>query len=179
MTTGKADNRVVSFIESLRGRRIGIVGAGVSHADLIRLLVEKGASVTLCDRKKSLEEFGPLGRELAGLGVQFRLGEGYLQNLTDFEIFFRTQGTLLQPARAHRRPPPGRGCDQRAGAVLPAVPLQDLRRHWQRRQDHHHLPHCRNAPAGGQNRPPGRQHRPGPSCPSSSRYSPATRRWWS
>lgn len=92
MTTGKADNRVVSFIESLRGRRIGIVGAGVSHADLIRLLVEKGASVTLCDRKKSLEEFGPLGRELAGLGVQFRLGEGYLQNLTDFEIFFRTPG---------------------------------------------------------------------------------------
>ena len=42
----------------IKGKKVAFIGAGVSHKTLIREFVELGAHVTLCDQKKSVEDFG-------------------------------------------------------------------------------------------------------------------------
>lgn len=78
------------YLESIRGKRIAVIGAGVSNTPLIALLREAGLPVTVHDKK----EAGALGErytELAALGVSFSLGEDYLDYLTE-DIVFRTPG---------------------------------------------------------------------------------------
>ena len=42
----------------IQGKKVAFIGAGVSHKTLIKEFVELGAHVTLCDQKKSVEDFG-------------------------------------------------------------------------------------------------------------------------
>ena len=42
----------------IQGKKVAFIGAGVSHKRCIEQFVELGAQVTLCDQKKSLEDFG-------------------------------------------------------------------------------------------------------------------------
>ena len=89
----------------VRGKKVAFIGAGVSHKQLIRQFVEMGAQVTLCDRKKSLEEFGDFGPELSRLGVNLSLGEGYMDGFQGQDIILRTPGfeyftPALQQAKA-------------------------------------------------------------------------------
>ena len=44
------------FFESLKNKRIAVIGAGVSHFDLIKLMLSKGLDVTVCD-KATREKF--------------------------------------------------------------------------------------------------------------------------
>ena len=44
-----------AFYESIRGKRVAFIGAGVSHRELILRFVEAGANVTLCDKKQLAE----------------------------------------------------------------------------------------------------------------------------
>ena len=39
------------FYNGLKGKKVAFIGAGVSHKQLIRIFAEKGAVVTLCDKK--------------------------------------------------------------------------------------------------------------------------------
>ena len=43
------------YFDSLKGKEIAVVGLGVSHRPLIRLLLQEGLSVTAYD-KKTMEE---------------------------------------------------------------------------------------------------------------------------
>ena len=78
------------YLDSLKDKTVAVIGIGVSNRPLIRLLLERGISVTACDRK-SREQLGTLGEELERLGAKLRLGEGYLQDLTE-DVIFRTPG---------------------------------------------------------------------------------------
>lgn len=84
------DQRVKAFMDGMKGKRVDLIGVGVSHRDLIPLLVEKGAVVSLCD-KKTREQLGETAQWLEGLGVQLKLGPDYLSQL-DGEIIFRSPG---------------------------------------------------------------------------------------
>ena len=42
----------------IQGKKVAFIGAGVSHKRCIEQFVELGAQVTLCDQKKSIEDFG-------------------------------------------------------------------------------------------------------------------------
>ena len=83
------------YLETLRGKRIAVVGVGVSNLPLLRLLAENGLDVTACD-KNSAEAFGETWSELRGKGVKWVLGPHYLDDL-DFDVLFRTPG--LHPDR--------------------------------------------------------------------------------
>lgn len=91
------------YIESLKGRRVTVIGAGVSNRPLIRLMCEAGIVPTVCDRSESLHP------ELVGLDINAVLGEGYLDHL-DADIIFRTPGL-------HPDVPPLRAARQ-AGAIV-------------------------------------------------------------
>lgn len=80
------------YINSIKGKRIAVIGIGVSNTPLIRLLLSCGCDVTACD-KRTLGEMGMEGLELINMGAKLRLGECYLDNL-DHDIIFRTPGLM-------------------------------------------------------------------------------------
>ncbi|MCI9118331.1 MAG: UDP-N-acetylmuramoyl-L-alanine--D-glutamate ligase, partial [Flavonifractor sp.] len=81
---------IQAYLSGLKGKRVAVIGIGISNTPLIRLLLGAGISVTACD-KRSREAFSGLAEELEGLGAQLRLGEDYLEGL-DQDVIFRTPG---------------------------------------------------------------------------------------
>ena len=77
------------FKEYIKGKKVAVVGIGVSNIPLIRFLVKLGAEVTAFD-KKSREELGNIADEFDNLSVVLELGDGYLDRLTGFEVVFKT-----------------------------------------------------------------------------------------
>lgn len=71
---------------------MAFIGAGVSHKTLIKEFVELGAHVTLCDQKKSVEDFGDYAATIKELGIDLSLGENYLDGFKGQDIIMRTPG---------------------------------------------------------------------------------------
>ena len=81
--------RFQKFLESFSGKRVAVLGFGVSNTPLIRLLLRAGAKVTVCD-KNSRENFdAALLDEFSA--AEMHLGEDYLDGL-DCDVIFRTPG---------------------------------------------------------------------------------------
>ena len=94
---------LTEYIESIRDRRIAVVGIGVSNRPWIELLLKNGCRVTACDQRTA-EQMGEEGEALAALGAELKLGKDYLEGLNQ-DIIFRTPGLLpfdphLEAARA-------------------------------------------------------------------------------
>ena len=79
-----------SYFSSLVGKRIVVLGLGVSNRPLVRLLLSFGCTVTGCDRT-AREKLDDEVLELEKLGCTLRTGDDYLDNLTG-DIVFRTPG---------------------------------------------------------------------------------------
>ena len=80
------------YIDYLHGKRIGVIGFGVSNQPLVRVLLRNGCDVTVCDRRERAQ-LGAAGDEAAAQGAKFALGADYLEHL-DFDVIFRTPGVL-------------------------------------------------------------------------------------
>lgn len=78
------------YLHSLKEKSVAVIGIGVSNRPLIELLLDHGITVTACD-KKSREALGTVAEQLESRGCRLRLGEGYLDHLTE-DIIFRTPG---------------------------------------------------------------------------------------
>lgn len=85
------------YVDAIRGKRIAVLGIGVSNTPLIELLCRSGCDVTACDRR-SEEQMGEEAARLLKLGAKLKLGEDYLEGL-DQDLIFRTPG--LMPFEAH------------------------------------------------------------------------------
>lgn len=96
------------YVNSIKDKRIAVIGMGVSNTPLIRLLLCCGCDVTVCDRR-GLDELGMEGLQLINLGAKLKLGEKYLDGL-DHDVIFRTPG--LMPFDPHL------AAAVRAGSVL-------------------------------------------------------------
>lgn len=82
---------IQAYLESLHGRRVAVIGIGISNTPLIKMLLRAGVSVTACDKKSDRAEFCGVIEELESLGAEIRLGPGYLDCL-DQDVIFRTPG---------------------------------------------------------------------------------------
>lgn len=78
------------YLDFLRGKRIAVIGMGVSNTPLIRMLLRSELNVTVRDKAKR-ERVGETAQELESLGARLILGEKYLENLNE-DIIFRTPG---------------------------------------------------------------------------------------
>jgi UDP-N-acetylmuramoylalanine--D-glutamate ligase len=78
------------YLDSIKHKKIAVVGIGISNTPLIELLVQHGCDVTACD-KRSYEVLGTVAEHLSKLGVKLKLGEDYLHDLA-CDICFRTPG---------------------------------------------------------------------------------------
>lgn len=79
------------FFERLKGKKVAIIGVGVSHLQLIRMLHEKGVDVIVYD-KRTPEQLGDIYEEFEKLGIKMELGPKYLFRLGGEDIIFRTPG---------------------------------------------------------------------------------------
>ena len=82
------------YFDSLKNKKIAVLGLGVSNRPLVRLLLEFGCDVTGCDRtpREKLDD-EVLALERAGCAL--RTGENYLDNV-EADVVFRTPG--MHPA---------------------------------------------------------------------------------
>ncbi|MGM9615672.1 MAG: UDP-N-acetylmuramoyl-L-alanine--D-glutamate ligase [Oscillospiraceae bacterium] len=78
------------YLTSLAGKRVTVVGAGISNRPLIGLLAEAGVDLTVCDRE-SAEALGDFYAANAARGVKFSLGENYMDAVGG-DVIFRTPG---------------------------------------------------------------------------------------
>ncbi len=93
---------VASYFQSLIGKRVAVIGIGVSNRPLIRMLLEYKVQVCACDRTKR-EDLEPEVLELERLGAELHVGEDYLENVSA-DVVFRTPGLHLNhPALCRMR----------------------------------------------------------------------------
>ena len=78
------------YFSAQRGKKIAVLGLGVSNRPLVRLLLSYGCSVVGCD-KTPREKLDAEVLELEKQGCRLRVGEGYLDGLTA-DLVFRTPG---------------------------------------------------------------------------------------
>ena len=84
------DTAFETYFKSLKGKRIAVLGLGVSNRPLVRLLLEFGCDVTGCDRTPREKLDGEV-LQLENLGCKLRVGDGYLDGV-EADVLFRTPG---------------------------------------------------------------------------------------
>ena len=92
---------IQEYLQSLQGKRVAVIGVGVSNTPLIRLLRGADIDVTVCD-KKDKAALGTLADELEAEGCRLHLGEDYLEGL-DQDVVFRTPGLHPRYLEAARK----------------------------------------------------------------------------
>lgn len=80
------------FFAAIKDKRIGFIGTGVSHVDLIRTFLSKGLKVVILDKQDEDHFPEDLYYEFESRGVDFALGENYLDEMFNCDIVFRTPG---------------------------------------------------------------------------------------
>ena len=78
------------YFESLRGKKIVVVGLGVSNRPVVKMLLDYGCSVVGCD-KTPREKLDAEVLELEKQGCKLHLGDGYLEGV-EADVVFRTPG---------------------------------------------------------------------------------------
>lgn len=78
------------YKQYIAGKKVAIVGIGVSNLPLIDFLLKCGAKVTACDKQDRVKLI-ETATSLESKGVKLRLGEDYLSQL-DFDVIFKSPG---------------------------------------------------------------------------------------
>ncbi len=91
-----------AYFAALKGKRVAVLGLGISNRPLVRLLLEFGAEVIGGDRT-SRENLDAEVLELEKLGCKLYLGENFYEEM-DAQVAFRTPGMHPDsPAVRHLR----------------------------------------------------------------------------
>lgn len=82
------------FINEIKEKKIAIIGAGVSNLPLITILKPLNCDITLFD-KRELNQMGEEAQKIiTNNQIKISLGEQYLEQLTGFDIIFRSPSFL-------------------------------------------------------------------------------------
>jgi len=81
--------KLEKFKKDIYGKKVAVLGIGVSNIPAIEYLSSLGAIVTACDKKA---ELGAECAKLYDLNISFNLGEDYLSNLKSYEYILRSPG---------------------------------------------------------------------------------------
>lgn len=81
---------ITKKITELKTKKIGILGLGINNEKLVDFLLANNVQITICDQdeNKNLR----LPQYLRNKLISWRLGDNYLDNLTDFDLVFRSPG---------------------------------------------------------------------------------------
>ncbi len=82
---------VREFQKDWSGKRVAVIGLGISNIALIRFLKDAGAQLSGRDLKTGIQ-LGERLAELESLGIELVLGPGYLKGLTSFDAVVVSPG---------------------------------------------------------------------------------------
>ena len=80
-----------NYFDTLKNKRIYVIGMGVSNMPLIEKMLDAGLDVTACDRRLR-SAFGGKIEALEERGLSVCLGDDYLDHLDGAQVIFRTPG---------------------------------------------------------------------------------------
>ncbi|MCQ2735584.1 MAG: UDP-N-acetylmuramoyl-L-alanine--D-glutamate ligase, partial [Alphaproteobacteria bacterium] len=78
------------FLNSIKGKRISVVGIGISNTPVIEMFVDAGAIVSAYDKNPE-DKLGETAKHLADIGVNLICGEHYLDDLSG-DMILKTPG---------------------------------------------------------------------------------------
>ena len=82
--------RLEQYFENLKGKKVLVLGVGVSNRPLVGLLLHYGIDVTCCDKGRR-EILDQEVLDLEARGAKLHLGENYLDDVYG-DVIFRTPG---------------------------------------------------------------------------------------
>ena len=88
------NEKLVEFNHYLSGRKVAVIGLGVSNAPLIDYLYNLKAQVTVFDRAEIKDLNKTILRKVTNYGMGMSFGENYLEELVGFDIIFRSPSCL-------------------------------------------------------------------------------------
>ena len=88
------NNKLVEFNQYLKGKKVAIIGVGVSNLPLIDYLHDLKSIVTVFDGKEIDDIDKRVVDKLVDYGMQFSFGKNYLEKLVGFDIIFRSPSCL-------------------------------------------------------------------------------------
>ena len=81
------NERLEQFKKDINGKKVSVIGLGISNIPAIKYLNKQGAYIIARDKKEEIPE------DLKELeNIEFVLGENYLSNLKDSDYIFRSPG---------------------------------------------------------------------------------------
>ncbi len=84
------NEKLEAFKKDINGKRVAIIGFGVSNIPLVKYLIDLNADITVFD-KRTLDKIDKEKYEEYVLaGVKFSLGDEYLKNLVGYDYIFRS-----------------------------------------------------------------------------------------
>lgn len=83
-------SKLLKFNKYIRGKSVAVVGLGISNIPLIEFLLKNKAMVTAYDKCEEIR-YSDVYESLKKMGVKFKLGDGYLSDLSQ-DIIFKTPG---------------------------------------------------------------------------------------
>lgn len=88
------NKKLEEFEDYLDGRRVAIVGLGVSNIPLIEYMHEVGAETVVFDSRELDQIDGNIIDKVILYDMEYSLGPNYLEKLVDFDIIFRSPSML-------------------------------------------------------------------------------------
>lgn len=84
------NEKLIEFNNYIRGKKVAVLGIGVSNIPLIDYLYKHASIVTLFDKKEEEKIDKSVINKIKDYGMKLSLGENYLEKLTGFDIIFRS-----------------------------------------------------------------------------------------
>ena len=88
------NEKLIEFNNYLRGRKVAVIGLGVSNIPLIDYLHDLKSNVTFFDGREIDEIDKNIIDKIVNYGMSFSFGRGYLEKLVGFDIIFRSPSCL-------------------------------------------------------------------------------------
>ena len=88
------------FKREIYGKKVAVIGMGVSNIPLIDYLTNLGTDITVFDKRTEDKLDKIKYDEFLSKGIKFSLGENYLSELKNFDYIFRSP-SMRQIGRAH------------------------------------------------------------------------------
>ena len=83
------NEKLEKFKKEIKGKKVAVLGIGISNVPVIKSLVKLGALVSARDKKEKISDEI---KALEKIGVKFVLGDKYLDGLENYDYIFRSPG---------------------------------------------------------------------------------------
>lgn len=88
------NEKLLEFDNYLKGRKVAIIGIGISNIPLIEYLHNLKSKVTIFDNKEIDDIDKEVVNTIVNYGMEFSFGKDYLNKLNGFDIIFRSPSCL-------------------------------------------------------------------------------------